>query len=327
MQRGIAFFINMREKEMKKEKSFPWVAVMIFAFFGLLCFIGGILLSNITNKKKLNVAQARLSECENKFLAFSRKVMANTEAAVQISKGVASVWHSSVSSGLNFDEGINEFLEQNKQSISSLKMNNDLIEIQIPELKKYVNESRIEYDTVMQLYEVYKKLYDLGMTPAGTLEGFNSNRDSLVMAYKDVQAKLFVYMPLLQDSMQESAPIETVELPEALTLVKNTEEPMTSSVDPIKPVEKVEPLEQVKSFDKAPEQRPDFDPRIKKIAGTMTYRQVESSLGVPREKKKDSQGREAWIYPSEKAGFCNVVYFDSGKVIQSKTLPLNSALD
>jgi hypothetical protein len=308
---------------MRKEKSFPWMAVIIFVAFGLLCFIGGILASNITNKKQLHVAEARLSECENKFLAFSRKVMANTDAAVEVSKSVADVWHTSVSSGADFNDSISVFLERNKSSISSLKLNNDLIEIQIPELKKYVNESKNEYDAVMQLYEVYKKLYDLGMMPSGTLEGFNNNRDSLVMEYKDVQAKLFVYMPLLQNTAAESVSAETVDLLTAKAPAKIEEAPKAP------PVERVKPVEKIQSFAKAPapEPRLGFDPRIKKVSGDMTYRQVESSLGVPREKKKDSQGHEVWIYPSEKAGFRNLVYFSSGKVVQSKNLPVNSALD
>ncbi|MFA6383787.1 MAG: hypothetical protein WCY10_00285 [Candidatus Omnitrophota bacterium] len=79
--------------------------------------------------------------------------------------------------------------------------------------------------------------------------------------------------------------------------------------------------------EKVIEQRPGFDQRIQEISGDMTYRQVESFAGVPRDKTKDSQAREVWIYPSEKSGYRNVVYFSSGKVVQSGSLPLNSVLD
>jgi len=68
---------------MRREKSFPIISLVILFVFGTLCFLGGALTSNILNKRKVDAIQARLSECENKFLLFSRRVMDNIGLAVK----------------------------------------------------------------------------------------------------------------------------------------------------------------------------------------------------------------------------------------------------
>jgi len=300
---------------MAKEKSFPWIPLTILFLFGVLCFWGGFLSSNIANKKKLHTAQARLSECENKFLSFSEHVIGNADAAVRISEGVSSVWHGSVKNGHDFNAGMEKFLAENKQPISDMKAAHDLIEIQVAELEKYRQEFQNEFEAVMELYGVYKKLYALGMDPAGTLEGFDSNRDSLTAEYDQVRSKLFVYMPELKKRLSEPKPAAAAETPQAKAEAKDVS------------AKKAPMLDKAKLFVSGATERMSFDQRIRNIKKDMTYREVESTAGVPRDKNKDSQGHEVWIYPSEKAGFRNCVYFDSGKVINSQNLPLKSSID
>lgn len=54
----------------------------------------------------------------------------------------------------------------------------------------------------------------------------------------------------------------------------------------------------------------------------MEYRNVEYLLGTPSEKRKDSLGREVWIYPSDKPGFSNNVYFTGGCVSELNNQPI-----
>lgn len=299
---------------MRKEKSFPIVSLVILVVFGLLCFIGGALSSNILNKRKVNAIQARLTECENKFLSFSRQVIGNIEAAVRISEGVSNVWHDSVKRGNDFNEAMVKFLEEHKGLISDMKLKHDLIEIQIAELKKYKKESRDTFEAVMELYDVYTKMYALGMSPEGTVEGFDSNLKSLVEVYGQAQTKLAAYIPELKKPARPEPDVAAVQAP------PQSEDPRTAQA-PV--VEAVQPLTTGSS------QQPalTYDQKIKQVSKNMTYRQVESTVGVPRDKKKDSRGNEVWLYPSEKTGFKNVVYFSSGKVLQTKNLPLSSSLD
>lgn len=299
---------------MKKEKSFPVVSLTILVVFGLLCFVGGFLSSNILNKRKIGVIQARLSECENKFLMFSRQVIANIESAAKISQNVSSVWHNAVEDRVDFNERMEKFLAENKEPISDLKLKDDMIEIQVTDLKKYSKESKDMFDAVMELYDVYKRLYELGMTPTGTLEDFDSNRLCLVDQYGQVQSKLFAYMPALKKPVEA----QTASVDATVQEMKGGRPA---------PAAKVPVVAALRPLDVSSVRQLSFDERIKKIAKNMTYRQVESQAGVPRDKKKDSRGREVWLYPSEKTGFRNVVYFDSDKVLQTKNLPLNGALD
>ncbi|MFA5075590.1 MAG: hypothetical protein WC436_05830, partial [Candidatus Babeliales bacterium] len=235
---------------------------------------------------------------------------------VRISEGVSSVWHGSVKNGADFNAIMEKFIKENKQPIADMKVTDDLIEIKAAELEKYKKESQVEFETVMELYEVYKKLYALGMDPAGTLEGFDSNRNSLTAEYNQVQSKLFVYMPELKKKISEPKPaVAVAAVPQAKAAVKSA----AAMKAPV--------LGKIGLFDSGAAERVSFDQRIRKITKDMTYREVESMAGVPRDKKKDSQGHEVWIYPSEKAGFRNVVYFASDKVLQSKNLPLNGKLD
>ncbi len=310
----VNFIFPRKQRKMKKEKSFPVVSLVILIVFGLLCFIGGALSSNILNKRKVNAIQARLTECENKFLSFSRQVIGNIEAAVRISEGVSNVWHESVKRGEDFNGAMVKFLEENKGRISDMKLKHDLIEIQVAELKKYKKESRDTFDAVMELYDVYKKMYELGMSPEGTVEGFDSNLKSLVEVYSHAQSKLSVYMPELKKPAGLEPDVPAVQTPPQSQDAPAAQAPVVSAVQPLTA---------------GPSQQPalTYDQKIKRISKNMTYRQVESEVGVPRDKKKDSRGNEVWFYPSEKTGFRNLVYFASGKVLQTKNLPLNSSLD
>ena len=74
-------------------------------------------------------------------------------------------------------------------------------------------------------------------------------------------------------------------------------------------------------------QRLSIDQRVQNIEKDMSFRKVESVAGVPRDKKRDLQGQEVWLYQSDKVGFRNCVYFDLGKVTQTKNLPLNGNID
>jgi hypothetical protein len=296
---------------MRKEKSFPWIAVAIFAAFGVLCFSSGFLTSNITNKKNLRFAQSRLTACQHRFLEFSQRIIANLDASVRISGEVAALWQESVKNGFDFNARMLEFQEQNKLSLSGLKLNDDLIDVQIPEMEKYMRDSMSEYDVVKQLYDIYKRSYELVMIPAGTLEGFNSSREALALEQKDVRARLLAFMPMLDDTSLESGRKGASRPP---WLQKLARQAQGSASQPAE--------EKIKL-----EERLGFDQRIKQIAGNMTYRQVESMAGVPRDKQKVSQEREVWMYPSEISGSRNAVYFASGKVLQIKNLPLNSKLD
>lgn len=308
----MAFFVKKNKPDMRKEKSFPVLSVVILVVFGVLCFWGGFLSSNIANKRKLDALRARLSECENKFILFSRQVIGNADAAVKISEGVSSIWHDSVKNGTDFNDGMEKFLEENKDAIADMKLKNDLIDIQISDLKKYTSESKDTFIVVMELYDVYKKIYALGMNPAGTLEGFDSNRQTLIDAYEQVQSKLIAYMPGVTEMPQpESVAAET----EPRSVVKEARRLKAPVVNAAQPLQS------------ASSEQLNFDQRVKKIAANMTYRQVESAAGVPRDKQKNSEGCEVWIYPSEKTGFRNVVYFSSGKVLQTKNLPLNGSLE
>jgi len=169
----------------------------------------------------------------------------------------------------------------------------------------------------MELYDVYTKLYGLCMNPVGTIEGFDSNRKDLVETYSQAQAKLAAYIPELKKTAEENTDMDATASQAAPRQAREKKETKTPAVKAVRPLSSRTNQQVALTYDQ----------RVKQVARDMTYRQVESALGVPREKNRDSHGNEAWIYPSEKAGFRNVVYFASGKVLQTKNLPLNSGLD
>jgi hypothetical protein len=276
---------------MREEKKFPWTPVAVFAAFGLLCFCVGFLASNIANKKTIRAVEGRLFGCENRFLSFSRNVIANTHSVTQISQGVSDVWNKAVLAKADFNSRIEEFLEQNKNAVEGLQQNNKMIEEQLSALKKSMKDGQDQYEAVIDMYGVYKKIYELGMPPIGTLEGFNSGREKLLLKFNEARTRLYAYMPQLDDTLKPGS--------DAKEIAAST----------------------------PADERPRPSEQIKKIAADMPYRKVESLLGVPRDKMRDSSGNEVWIYQSDKIGFRNCVYFGSGKVLQSKVMPLNGKLD
>lgn len=55
----------------------------------------------------------------------------------------------------------------------------------------------------------------------------------------------------------------------------------------------------------------------------MVFSNVEKQLGSPKGKRKDSQGREVWVYPSKKEGFRNCIYFVKGRAVEWKNQSIN----
>ena len=56
----------------------------------------------------------------------------------------------------------------------------------------------------------------------------------------------------------------------------------------------------------------------KLIIKGMNYDRVERLIGPPQKKRKDSSGREIWLYFSDKPDFFNFVYFTRGRVSELK---------
>ena len=63
------------------------------------------------------------------------------------------------------------------------------------------------------------------------------------------------------------------------------------------------------------------------IEKDMSFTDVEELMGIPLEKRKDSLGREIWIYPSAKTDFHNRIYFIYGRVFEWRNQPIDDKFE
>jgi hypothetical protein len=175
------------------------LAVILFLVFGVLCFLGGYLYSNLITKRNQSIGEAKKAEYEKKFLTVSGNVIQNTALSLLIIERVSGVWSSAIKGSTDFNIEIREFLEKAKDSLENLKKKNTEIEKGMQDLKNYPIQYQEAYNTLMEVYGVYSQIYSLALFPSGSLMGFNSKTNDLSSEFTKVVSKLKIYMPKLKE--------------------------------------------------------------------------------------------------------------------------------
>lgn len=103
--------------------------------------------------------------------------------------------------------GIKHFIDFNKaiinlysdeeiiNSISNIEENQKNVKTLIQDLQNPPKELQNCYDTVLNMYDYYKNLSDLAISPTGSLEDYSNNKNNAIDGFKTEYEKLDNIMP------------------------------------------------------------------------------------------------------------------------------------
>ena len=174
---------------------------IIILIFGASCTVGGFLYSNFIIKKNQSIGEAKKAAYENKFLAVSSKIIANTYLSLLTTEGISATWSLAIQYGhSSFDSEIKKYLDDSKDILEEMENINKQIEMGMQELKNYPIQYQEAYDTMMEMYSVYSQIYSLAQSPSGSLMSFNNKVNDLKLDFTKCVSKLKIFMPELKDS-------------------------------------------------------------------------------------------------------------------------------
>ncbi|HOW43339.1 MAG TPA: hypothetical protein P5110_02470 [Candidatus Omnitrophota bacterium] len=326
----------------KNNRYISVVIVSLFVTFGMLCFLGGYLFSNLLAKKKQITYSAQLCERDERFVNVCSKVIDNTQLSFAVLEGISRRWKESLDDRGAFEQRLSEFLKTAKEALQKLEINNGMIEIGIRDVSKLSKQYTDAYAALMEMYGVYRQLYSMGLSPSGELVDFEQKIKALKEQFIVLEGKLVEYMPALKekikspDMVPEAAPIDEAQQSAADSpSLKMNFKPVTGkpvfiegsvseettgvpsqlqAVEPVAaPVAQPQPVAAVVSAD--------MDQKIKDfMKKDIDFITVERILGMPLNKFRDAQKKEVWVYPSSRAGVRNYIYFSNLKVSSWKKI-------
>jgi hypothetical protein len=252
---------------------------IFYIVFGIFCFLVGVLYSNFLIRQKQTIGETKKVEYETKLINLSSSIISNAHLSVSILNDIARIWRGAIEENTNFNLAIQNHLFEEKDTLVKLKCFNEEIEKGLEEAKDCPPQYLESHIALMDMYGVYSQMFSLAQSPIGSLLGFSNKVNNLKSEFTRTLSTLKIYMPelkqLIEGALQES--------------------------------EINQPMKQVKGLPS----NCSFDKILKK---GMKLTAVERLIGVPQEKRRDALSREIWVYPSEKTGLYNRVYFIKGKV-------------
>lgn len=177
------------------------VVILLYILFGIVCFWGGFLYSNLLIKRNQGIGEAKRAEYEKKFLEASSKIIANTYLSLMVIEGTSGAWRRAIDYGHDFSGRITEYLDKVKDSLKSLESTNHEIEIGMQDLKDYPIQYQEAYNVLMELYGVYSQIFSLARYPSGSLMSFNNKVNDLSSEFTKIVSKLKVYMPKMEEKI------------------------------------------------------------------------------------------------------------------------------
>lgn len=198
--------VNISPKDPAKTRKIAIGAISVFAILALAFAIFSIIKSN-NDKKAFN------AYIDNLELVRMTMLDGGSEAESLLNL-TARVWYNSIfeerdaetdkytrSGGSGFNDDFNTSLRalftdsSTIATISRIEDNQALVEPMMKNLQNPPEGLEKSYETVLELYTVYKSLTDLAINPSGSLESFGQNKSQKIDKFLELFQKLETQIP------------------------------------------------------------------------------------------------------------------------------------
>lgn len=198
--------VNISPKDPTKTKKIAIGAISVFAILALAFAIFSIIKSN-NDKKAFNAYIDKLELVRMTMLDGAREA----ESLLNLT---ARVWYNSIfkerdaetdkytmSGGYGFNGDFNTSLRalfrdsSTISTISKIEDNQASVAVMMKDLQNPPEGLEKSYETVLELYTVYKSLTDLAMNPSGSLKTFGENKSQKIDKFLQLFQKLETQMP------------------------------------------------------------------------------------------------------------------------------------
>lgn len=198
--------VNITPKDPAKTRRFVIGAISVFVVLALALAVFSIVKS-INYKKEFN------AYIENLNLVRMAMLDGGSDAESLLNL-TAKVWYNSIfeerdpetdkytmSGGFGFNSDFNTSLyalmsdSSTLATISAIEENQTSVETMMKDLQNPPEGLEKSYETVMELYTVYKSLTDLAINPSGSLETFGQNKNQKIEKFLELFQKLETQMP------------------------------------------------------------------------------------------------------------------------------------
>lgn len=115
---------------------------------------------------------------------------------------IADVWHDAIWNKYNsdFNDDIEDYLDENESSIEKLKSIKDEIAIDMKKLKKVPNKDYEEaYKEIVNLYSSFSTLIDMASVPSGSYNQYSSKYEDAWKEFKATYSKIKILIPEVSD--------------------------------------------------------------------------------------------------------------------------------
>jgi len=197
--------VNIATKDPAKTKKLITGAIIAVIIL-VLGFVAFSVIKNNDEKKKFNVYIDNLN--------FARETMLDGGGEAEVLLNLtARVWRNSIYEerdlqtnkytmiGNTFNDDFNTSLSalmrdaSTQSTISAIEDNQALVAPVMKELQNPPIGLENSYDTVTELYSVYKSLTDLAINPSGSLQSFIESKSQKVDKFMELFQKLEIQMP------------------------------------------------------------------------------------------------------------------------------------
>lgn len=129
----------------------------------------------------------------------------DTKTSIGVNKFLVSLflethsrtWRNAIECDLDFNQALAREKEalQDHRPYQGMKMLHKEIKIRLKALKKSPPEHKDTYELLLELYSIYSQLYDLAISPSGSLLSFNRKILDLDSQYTKAKSKVEIFLP------------------------------------------------------------------------------------------------------------------------------------
>lgn len=119
---------------------------------------------------------------------------------------ISDIWHDCIweSRYCDFNEEINDYLDDNESSLNKLETRKNNIGNNIKKLKSYPNkEYKATYDKLVELYGIYSKLLDMAVSPSGNYTNYIKEYNEYSSDFKSKYDELKVLQPEIEKQVEK----------------------------------------------------------------------------------------------------------------------------
>jgi hypothetical protein len=281
-------------KEIRRFKT-TLVLVILLLILASICYFGGMYYITLKYEVNQKAFESQEHAYKQRLFELSRDLIANTNAVLGLWENISRINDEASEQGTDAPRQVAVFMEGAKEICDALKINGATIASEMRGLQKHPMRNQL-WRLIQQLYVVYTKASALETAQLHSSANLSGQIVQMREEFLSLKEQVEASLPQLDDTadisglaLQGKAHAEAVVLCEGKRPYKHL-----------------------------------CDHVLKK---KMNFCDVERTVGVPKDKRKNAHAREVWIYPSDKAGFDYRVYFKSGEVCAWKLASSEEPLD